>query len=351
MIKEKLKSGVIIAVHLLSWALFGFVLMFYQPLSWPVSLPASFWIKQCVNLGILAGLFYLNILYMVPASLLKNKVLLFILWIICSVTVLLLLSNFIDSQLHVRDQMDQVMRRPGPRRGPIDIILLLTALLVIGVSTTLAVIQRWQMDAQIRNAVEKQNISSELALLKAQINPHFFFNTLNNIYALSYTDVNVSRDAILKLSRMMRYLLYETQQDTSLLSKEISFVKDYVELMRLRMQSGSNVIFEEPKPDKEYSVAPMLLLPFIENAFKHGIDASQKAEIKIDLHVSNGVLRLTIFNQIFQDKNTGNMESGGIGLANTQRRLNLLYPHTHELNIEENKVDNTFRINLTINLL
>jgi len=341
-----------IAVHLLAWALLGFVLMFYQPLSWGVSLPASFWIKQTLNFLILAGLFYLNALYIVPQFLLKNKITAFVLCISGMVMLLLFTSKFVDAQLHVHDQMDAIMRGPGPRpRGFIDGILLMTSLLVLGISTTLAVIQRWQTDAHIRESVEKQNITSELAFLKAQINPHFFFNTLNNIYALSYTDVPVSRDAILKLSRMMRYLLYETQHDTSLLSQEISFIKDYIELMKLRMQTSSNVVFHEPNPDKTYSIAPMLLLPFIENAFKHGIDALQNAEIKIELSADQGMLRLEIQNQIFKEKNTSNMENGGIGLTNTRRRLNLLYPDKHRLVIEENKIDKTYQVTLTINLL
>ncbi|WP_439581153.1 sensor histidine kinase [Dyadobacter bucti] len=351
--QEKSKSGVMFAVHLLAWTLLGFVLMFYQPLSWGVSLPVSFWLKQCLNFGILAGLFYCNALYVVPNFLLKNKVFVFILWIVGSVALLLVISKFVDHQLHVRAHMEMVMPRHGPRprpHGHIDGILLMTALLVLGVSTTLTVIQRWQTDARLRDAVEKQNITSELALLKAQINPHFFFNTLNNIYALSYTDVPVSRDAILKLSRMMRYLLYETQQDTSLLSQEISFVKDYIELMKLRLQRSSNVFFREPQTEREYSIAPMLLLPFIENAFKHGMDASQTAEIRIELQVQNSVLTLKTFNRIFQDKNNTGMDSGGIGLTNTQRRLNLLYPEQHKLVSTENKTENTYEVMLSINL-
>ena len=336
---------------MLAWALLGFVLMFYHPLSWGVKLPFFFWVKQSVNISILAGLFYFNMLYMVPSFLLKHKIPAFLLWIISSVIVLLLISRFIDVHLHIHEQMDRLIPRPGPKpKGVFDGILMMTVLLVLGVSTSLAVIQRWQSDAQIRESVEKQNIATELALLKAQINPHFFFNTLNNIYALTFTDVPVSRDAILKLSRMMRYILYETQQDTSLLRQEISFIKDYIELMKLRMQSTTTVIFNQTEADKEYSVAPMLLLPFIENAFKHGISALQKADIQIDLVVKDGFLTMTILNHIFRDKGALTMESGGIGLANTQRRLDLLYPEKHELMMDENSENNTFQVTLRINL-
>ncbi|WP_221392702.1 sensor histidine kinase [Dyadobacter sp. NIV53] len=348
---EKSKSGVIVILHLLAWALLGFVLMFYQPLSWGVKLPASFWLKQSLNIGLLAGMFYLNALVIVPSLLLKNKIPAFVLWIIGSVIVLLVVSKFVDKQLHVWEQMDAVMRRPGPRpKGNIDNLLLLTSLLVLGISTSLAVILRWQTDAQLHESAEKQNITSELALLKAQINPHFFFNTLNNIYALTFTNVPLSREAILKLSRMMRYLLYETRQDTALVSQEISFVKDYVELMKLRLQAGTLVTMDEPKPDKEYAIAPMLLLPFIENAFKHGVSVVQKSEIFIDLKIKSNILTLRVLNHVFQDKNALHVNSGGIGLINTQRRLDLLYPKKHQLNIEENKEENTYQVILNINL-
>jgi sensor histidine kinase YesM len=350
--KEKSRKWIIVAVHFLVWALLGFVLMFYQPLSWGVKLPFSFWTKQILQIGILAGLFYANMLYLVPSFLLKNKVPAYILGIVCSIIAILLLSKFVEIQLHVREQMDAVMRRPGPRhKGMVDGLLLMTSLLVLAVSTSLAVIDRWQKDAQIRESAEKQNITSELALLKAQINPHFFFNTLNNIYALTYTDVPVSRDAILKLSRMMRYLLYDTQQDTALLSQEISFVKDYIELMKLRLQSNTTILFDEVKTDKDYAMVPMLLLPFVENAFKHGISVLQKATIHIHMEVKDGLLKLVVQNDIFRDKDALNMESGGIGLTNTQRRLNLLYPGKHQLIIEENADQNTYLVTLSIHLV
>jgi len=354
MSKEKSRGWVIVGVHILAWALLGFVLMFYQPLSWGVKLPFAFWAKQSINIAFLAGLFYFNMLYMVPSFLLKNRASAFALWVIVSVVVILVISKFVDQQLHVHDQMDALMPHPGPSRRPrgaIDGILLMIVLLVLGVSTSLSVLQRWQKDAQVRESVEKQNIATELALLKAQINPHFFFNTLNNIYALTFTDVPVSRDAILKLSRMMRYLLYETQQDTSLLSQEISFVKDYMELMKLRLQSNTTIFYTESKPDKEYSVAPMLLLPFIENAFKHGISVMQQADIQVDLTIRDGFLTMLVKNHIFRDKDALDMESGGIGLVNTQRRLDLLYPGKHELLIEENSNDNTYQVLLKINLV
>jgi len=355
MTRENTKGGVVVAMHLLAWALLGFVLVFYQPLSWGVSLPAVFWAKQFLNFGLLVALFYFNSHYLVPRYLLKNRIFIFILWVIALVILVLLVGKLADQQLEIRRHMERVMPRPRHPGGPkprhlIDGILLMTTLLVIGVSTSMAVIQRWQADARLRDAVEKQNITSELALLKAQINPHFFFNTLNNIYALSYTNVEESREATLTLSRMMRYLLYETQQDVAPLSREFAFIDDYIELMKLRVQSSSNVQYTRDEAVPDYPIAPMLLLPFVENAFKHGIDASQQSEIKIHAGLSDGALKLHVENHIFPVQNVAGAESGGIGLTNTRRRLDLLYPEKHRLEIHTDERANIHTVNLTINL-
>ncbi|TKT91820.1 sensor histidine kinase [Dyadobacter frigoris] len=352
MITGTSKKVVTIFVHLLAWALFGFTLIFYHPLTWNVKLPDVFWAKQTAHLCILVILFYVNTYYFVPEYLLKNKLVPFSMWIVAATLFALYLIYNFDGLLHVSQEMEKIMRRPRPpgRKGILDGFLLMTVLLVLGISTSLAVIQRWQRDALLREDMEKQQIRSELSFLKAQINPHFFFNTLNNIYALSFTDVTLSRDALLKLSRMMRYLLYETQSDKAVLNNEISFLKDYIELMKLRLHGSTEVIFQEPKLLKDYMIAPMMLLPFIENAFKHGISAFQQTSILIEIEVEKDILQLRVQNNVFHEKNALVMDSGGIGLSNTKRRLDLLYSGKHKLTIEDNKAENNFYIELQIDM-
>ncbi len=121
--------------------------------------------------------------------------------------------------------------------------------------------------------------------------------------------------------------------------------------MKLRLQQNTEVTFNEPKNEKDYVIAPMLLLPFIENAFKHGVSNMQKSDILVNLNIEDGELTLYIVNQIFQDKNGLNVDSGGIGLANTQRRLQLLYDKKHSLKIVQDINENTFQVTLKINLL
>lgn len=348
---EKSKKGLTIFLHIAAWIVLGFIVLFYPPLSWSFNVPSSFWLKQLINLFILVGAFYLNARVLAPRLLLNGKVTLFVAWSVAWVVLILVLARVIEVQLQVNEAFAASATRKSHKSVfSLDVYLFMVILLVLMISTSLAVIERWQADSRKQELIEKQHITSELSLLKAQINPHFFFNTLNNIYALTYSDVPVSREAILKLSRMMRYVLYETIQDTAFLSKEISFIKDYIELMKLRLHALTSVSFHETSPEHEYEIAPMLLLPFIENAFKHGSSAMEKADIRIDLYVHERKLILKVINDIHQDKDVLTMESGGIGLINTQRRLNLLYPEKHSLVVDEDRAANTYSVVLEIDL-
>ena len=346
----KLKNGTAVFLHIVTWTLLVFVL-FYPPFSWDKSPPASFWIKQVINLLIMVGVFYFNARFMAPRFLLKGNLAAFIAWFVLSLVLMLFIARVIELQLRVAE--DTAALIPGYKPKSIynlDMYLFIAFLMVLAVSTGVAAVERWHDEWKIRVEAEKQQISSELALLKAQINPHFFFNTLNNIYALTYSDAPMSRDAILKLSRMMRYVLYETLQDTAILSKEITFIKDYIELMKLRLHACTTVSFQEPKSDGDYAIAPMLLLPFVENAFKHGTSAMQDTRIFIDLKIENGVLSLHVINKIYHEKDPLKIDIGGIGLLNTQRRLNLLYPGKHMLNIDQNLESELYKVDLEINL-
>src|SRR5580698_6267334 len=143
--------------------------------------------------------------------------------------------------------------------------------------------------------------SSELSFLKAQINPHFFFNTLNNIYALTLVNADTSRKAIHQLSRMMRYVLYDTQNSTTLLSQEVAFIKDYISLMQLRLTDVVKIDFKSPGALKDLAIAPMIFLPFIENAFKHGVSATQPSNINIAVKQNNNTIELEVVNTIIKE--------------------------------------------------
>ena len=220
---------------------------------------------------------------------------------------------------------------------------------MLGISTSITVVGRWQDEAQGRAELEQQRIGSELASLKAQINPHFFFNTLNNIYALTLLDGEQARVAIHRLSRMMRYVLYETAAGPTLLSQEVAFVQDYITLMQLRFTDRVMVAFAPPAPLLDVPLAPMLLLPFVENAFKHGVAASHTSRIAVALcQPTPETLVLEVRNTRLSVPTTDLAGSNGIGLANTRRRLDLLYPGRYRLLVTERTPENEYLVELTL---
>jgi two-component system LytT family sensor kinase len=351
-------------IHVLVWGLFALSLVLLNPFLGRLSIPPQFWVKQAIVFGLWVGAFYLTAYVSVPRLLFRGHVGWFVLAIILTATAVMLLSQLTESWLNLQQLMDQQLRPPGnaafqpgpptagahrPRMRRFDMISLLTTLLVLGISTSIAAVQKWQTDTQRRQELEQQKVNSELSFLKAQINPHFFFNTLNNIYALTVIDTAAARQAIHTLSRMMRYVLYETPADTTSLTKELAFVQDYVALMKLRLTERVGVELEWPEPVRDVPIAPMLLLPYVENAFKHGVSATQPSRILVAVRQpSANVLELEVRNTRFAAAATSLDEGSGIGLVNTQRRLDLLYPGRYTLTVTEATPEGEFRVHLTL---
>ena len=187
-----------------------------------------------------------------------------------------------------------------------------------------------------RKELERTQLNTELAFLKNQVSPHFFFNTLNNIYSLIQINTDDAQDSVLKLSKLMRYLLYESEQGHTLLSREIEFMKNYIDLMRLRLNNKVSVIVSFPDNYTDTEIFPLLFISFIENAFKHGISYNNKSFIYITLVIDLDEIHFSCQNSINEsDEKTEN--SSGIGLENIQKRLALLYPQKHELSISKEK--------------
>ena len=356
MIVNKSRSSLItIIIHILVWGVFG-VLLSYQPLSWNIIVPVQFWIKQTIIIGFMAVAFYLNSFVLVPRFLLKNRTSVYFLMIICVATGIVMIASYMDDWLNLHHLMEEAFRHSGPpkrREGhhfEWDIAMIATTSLVLGISTSITAIQKWQKDRQVHQELEQDKISSELSFLKAQINPHFFFNTLNNIYALTLINGDTSRKAIHQLSRMMRYVLYDTQNATTLLSQEIAFVKDYISLMQLRLTEAVKIEFTSPAMLRDTALAPMIFLPFIENAFKHGVSATQPSYISINIDQEGATVNLKVVNTIIKEQSNNLEQGSGIGLNNTRRRLDLLYPGMHTLTIDENAAENIYSVHLTLDL-
>jgi two-component system LytT family sensor kinase len=356
----KSKSTLVtIIIHILIWVVFGLI-YFFQPLTWSIALPYQLWIKQGIILGLVIIAYYVNALVLVPRFLLKDRTGMYILILVVITPLIVLMSNYLDQWLNLHQLMDaafhrgsQTHHRGGRGRGP-DVGMMAalgaTVALVLGIGTSVRVIQNWQKDRQVHQEMEQDKISSELSFLKAQINPHFFFNTLNNIYALTHVDAETSRKAIHQLSRMMRYVLYDTQNSTTQLSQEIAFIKDYISLMQLRLTDVVKIDFSAPALVKDLSVAPMIFLPFVENAFKHGVSATHPSNIEISVEQNDNILELKVVNTIIKEQSNNLEEGSGIGLNNTRRRLDLLYPGKYTLLINEDTEKNIYSVHLTLDL-
>lgn len=339
--------------HLLGWGLLGYLLFFSQSFNAEIRLPGLFWVRQGIFLCLMVGTFYLNSQMLVPHLLLKNQTGRYIATLLGVVVVVILVLLAVETWFNLPILMHRAFHPDGkgdPKLYGWIQPALFTILLVLGISTSLAMLQKWQTETTLRLALEQAKTASELSFLKAQINPHFFFNTLNNIYALTLIDTEMAREAIHRLSRMMRYILYDTQTGTTMLSKELAFVGDYIQLMQLRLTDKVSVTFSTPSPLHDQPVAPMILLPFVENAFKHGVSALQPSRIHIDVRQQQNELVLDVENTVFIEK-TPSLEVGnGIGLTNTRRRLDLLYPDHYTLQINEHTPSGEYHVHLALDL-
>ena len=193
----------------------------------------------------------------------------------------------------------------------------------------------WFRNSLMQEELERQNIQNELALLRSQINPHFLFNTLNNLHSFAQHDQDKTAFGIIKLSEIMRYMLYETNTENVLLEKEIKYIENYIELQRLRLKNPDFVTFKVEGNIYGKKIAPLLLISFIENAFKHGRKNIESPGIMIHLACNENELTFKVTN--FVTKKEYNIEKDqGIGLKNIKRRLDLIYGKNYKLDISEN---------------
>lgn len=202
---------------------------------------------------------------------------------------------------------------------------------IMVLSVPVIIAYEWFRQDRELAVLEKEKTATELDLLKQQINPHFFFNTLNNLYALSITKDEQTPEVVLQLSELMRYVIYRGKEERVDLEEEIKYIEDYVQLQQIRLHKRLDFQFEKDLSDPIPSVAPLLFIVLVENAFKHGIEpAEQPCYLHLSLSTRYGQTEFTCENSIEQ----GTAEEGGIGLENLRRRLALLYPAKHQLQIE-----------------
>jgi LytS/YehU family sensor histidine kinase len=194
---------------------------------------------------------------------------------------------------------------------------------------------RWYESQKLKSELMIQTKASELALLRSQIKPHFLFNTLNNIYSLVYTKSEEAPEAVMKMSAIMRYMLYDAAADTVPLEKEIDYLKSFIALENIRLRQKDFVDLTISGSYENRTIAPMLLIPFVENAFKHGCKNCAIPGIKINLFIDKQWIQFEVINYIRKTQPINKDNIGGIGLQNIRRRLELLYPAHYKLEINE----------------
>lgn len=221
------------------------------------------------------------------------------------------------------------------------------SLLIAGFNTGIAVTNRFFAEDQARKELEKEHMESELAFLQNQVSPHFFMNTLNNIHSLIEADQKLAQNAVLKLSEMMRYLLYESGRGKTTLAREIEFLRSYVNLMQLRVDDSVIVNFELPEKFNNVNLPPLLFISFIENAFKHGVSYREPSALTFKMIQNTDSIEFIAVNTISAYGNGDSLVNhGGFGLENIKKRLDLLYGDKHQLII--NKTDHEFNVKLII---
>ena len=230
-------------------------------------------------------------------------------------------------------------------------INLLLYVLLISLVSGYCFVRQFYQEEKMRKILENEKLATELQFLKSQINPHFLFNTLNNLFSMAQDSQDQpAANGILKLSGLMRYMLYESNHEKVDLQKEVEYVLQFIELQQYRIGEGDQtyISFELEGDVREQKIVPMLIIPFVENAFKHGLDLAKESFIQFRLTVEEELFRFSSRNTIHRSSSTFDKRDSGVGLDNVIRRLDLLYPEKHEIKIEEK--DNYFLVELTLDL-
>lgn len=288
---------------------------------------------------------YFNYEYLIPHYLSKQRFFTYLLFlfatalIIMPIEILCLYWNIVGQE-DPNAQLELLAKQSG------HLIFLLLALIA---STILKITKEWLFQQAVQKELENKNLQSELSFLKSQINPHFLFNTLNSLYALTLKKSDKAPDLVLQLSDMMRYMLYKSNEKEVPLEQEIQYIQNYLALERTRYADKARIEFDYVgEPAQHYKIAPLLFITFLENSFKHGLSQSiQDGFVECLIYAEGNWIDFTIQNSKTQERDEHYFQ-GGIGLVNVRRRLELIYPHRYQLDISE--TEDTYIVNLKINV-
>jgi hypothetical protein len=336
-------KALLIILHLTGWLLFFSLVAGFVSMSPEGNI--NVW-KQLVSVnhlvfyGVYIFLFYFNGTFLIPKLYLQKKYVAYFLMAGLLLVAVYFLHPF-DSIFHAARPFREFHRPPepewpmrqSPRRSRFDIVSIVLFLMIWSLSTALQIIRQWRLTEQRAVQAEAEKATAELSFLKAQINPHFLFNTLNNIYALAVAKSEHTAASIMKLSNIMRYVTDEATRNFVPLNSELDCISYYIDLQRLRLNKKTEVDYSVTGNLEKKQIAPLILMTFVENVFKYGVSNHEPSTISIKLVSEEQSVSFFCRNKIFQTHNKA--ERPGIGIANTKQRLEHLYPDKHTLHIAE----------------
>ncbi|MBF9254678.1 sensor histidine kinase [Pontibacter sp. 172403-2] len=315
-----------VALHVAGWMLLGVWVIYFLQANRTLS-PGKI-LDVTLGIAFQMIIFYFNWYVLIPRFLARNHILTYIATVLTTLLAFALVRAPLDFYMFREFNPEMTSLYTTDRQ----LQYALGGLVTIFISSALKVTGNYIRNERRNKELETQTLTAELAYLKSQVNPHFLFNTLNNIYSLAYKQSPETPDAIMKLSLLMRYMLYESNDTLVSLEKEVTHIHNFIDLQKLRLREHAGIKFDIEGSMEQKQIAPMLLMTLVENAFKHGLVSKNEIGIIIKLVIGNDVL---VFSTINNSSTHKKREFGGIGLENLRRRLNLLYPNRHQLTLEE----------------
>ena len=320
-----------VIIHIAVWLMVFLFPLLLLPKNSDTNL-LHFMLHNLVSWTALIIVFYANYLGLIERLFFHKKHLRFALYNLALLVIIAGLSTWLKSMIPDH--------RPHPEEFSIVSHLMrfflrdmLSFILTVGLALAIRMTEKWHAIEMEKQEAEHKRSEAELRNLRQQLNPHFLFNTLNNIYALIAISQEKAQEAVLELSNLLRYVLYDNNHTTVPIEKELEFIRNYVALMRLRLTAQTEVTLDIDVQDKQAGIAPLLFISLIENAFKHGVASNSPCFIHISVKQENEMLTARIRNSLFP-KTTNDRSGSGIGLANLRRRLEILYPDSHSFHID-----------------
>jgi sensor histidine kinase YesM len=332
--------------HVILW--FGYYLYWVYVLS-PGITKADFYINSFVIVTIHALVSYFNIYFLFPLFLQKRAYFRYFVAIVLSISLGSLLEAAVFTKLNtIANEFKSGLLSPR--------FLLSTAMAITyttAITMSLKLVKHWYEKERLAKELEKINVETELKYLKSQINPHFLFNSLNSVYALALQKSDLAPELILKLSDILRYILYEGSEKKVSLTQELRYLQSYLELEKVRHGNRMELDIDIVGNTDNKEIAPMLLIPFVENSFKHGLGKDMdNGYVKVQVNSETNELKFAIANSQPKKGNEISKQNGyqgGIGLINVKKRLDMLYPKKHTLTM--GGTEGEFKVELNINLI